>query len=37
LIVKGSYRSIERVFLVASAIYLAYVASGFLPARLCRW
>jgi len=30
LIVKGSYRSIERVFLVASAVYLAYVASGIL-------
>ena len=28
LIVKGSYKIIERVFLVASAIYLAYVASG---------
>ena len=30
LIVKGSYRSVERIFLVASAIYLAYVASCFL-------
>ncbi len=28
LIVKGSYKSVERVFLVASAIYLCYVASG---------
>jgi Mn2+/Fe2+ NRAMP family transporter len=28
LIVKGSYRSVERIFLVASALYLAYVASG---------
>ncbi len=28
LIVKGNYKIIERVFLVASAIYLAYVASG---------
>jgi Mn2+/Fe2+ NRAMP family transporter len=28
LIVKGSYKAVERVFLVASAIYLAYVASG---------
>ncbi len=28
LIVRGNYRSVERVFLVASAIYLAYVASG---------
>jgi Mn2+/Fe2+ NRAMP family transporter len=30
LIVKGSYKSVERVFLVASALYLAYVASGVL-------
>ena len=30
LIVKGSYKFIERVFLFASAIYLTYVASGFL-------
>ena len=30
LIVKGSYRSVERVFLIASAVYLAYVASGIL-------
>jgi Mn2+/Fe2+ NRAMP family transporter len=28
LIVKGNYRSVERVFLIASALYLAYVASG---------
>jgi Mn2+/Fe2+ NRAMP family transporter len=28
LVVKGSYRSVERIFLVASALYLAYVASG---------
>jgi Mn2+/Fe2+ NRAMP family transporter len=28
LIVKGNYKTVERVFLVASAIYLAYVASG---------
>lgn len=28
LIVKGNYQSVERIFLVASAIYLAYVASG---------
>jgi Mn2+/Fe2+ NRAMP family transporter len=27
---KGNYRNIERVFLVASSIYLAYVASGIL-------
>lgn len=30
LIVKGSYKSVERIFLFASAIYLTYVASGFL-------
>ncbi len=30
LIVKGSYRVVERIFLVASALYLAYVASGIL-------
>jgi len=28
LIVKGSYKSVERIFLIASALYLAYVASG---------
>ncbi len=28
LIVKGNYRSVERVFLIASAVYLAYVISG---------
>jgi Mn2+/Fe2+ NRAMP family transporter len=30
LIVKGSYKAVERIFLVASALYLAYVASGIL-------
>jgi Mn2+/Fe2+ NRAMP family transporter len=30
LIVKGSYKVVERIFLVASALYLAYVASGIL-------
>ena len=30
LIVKANYRSVERVFLIASAIYLAYVISGIL-------
>jgi Mn2+/Fe2+ NRAMP family transporter len=30
LIVKADYKTVERVFLIASAIYLAYVASGFL-------
>src|SRR5512136_656663 len=28
LIVKGNYKNVERIFLVASAIYLCYVASG---------
>lgn len=28
LIVKANYKIVERVFLIASAIYLAYVASG---------
>ena len=32
LIVKGNYKVVERVFLVASAIYLAYIASGVLAA-----
>ncbi len=30
LIVKGSYRTVERIFLVASAVYFSYVASGIL-------
>jgi len=30
LMVKGSYKTVERIFLVASAVYLAYVASGLL-------
>jgi Mn2+/Fe2+ NRAMP family transporter len=30
LIIKGNYQTTERIFLVASAIYLAYVASGIL-------
>ncbi|MGZ7115731.1 MAG: Nramp family divalent metal transporter [Halobacteriota archaeon] len=30
LIVRGSYRSVERVFLVASALYFTYIISGFL-------
>jgi len=30
LIVKGSYKSVERIFLVASALYLSYIASGLL-------
>jgi Mn2+/Fe2+ NRAMP family transporter len=30
IIVKGNYKGVERVFLVASLIYLTYVVSGFL-------
>ena len=30
LVVRGSYKSVERVFLVACGLYLCYVASGFL-------
>jgi Mn2+/Fe2+ NRAMP family transporter len=30
LMVKGNYRTVERIFLAASAIYLAYVVSGIL-------
>jgi len=30
LILKGNYKNVERIFLVASAIYLAYVFSGLL-------
>jgi len=34
LIVKGSYRAVERIFLIASALYLAYVPQVSWPARL---
>src|SRR5512137_1091210 len=30
LIVKGNYKSVERIFLIASAIFLTYVVSGVL-------
>ena len=30
LVVRGSYKSVERVFLLACALYLCYVASGFM-------
>lgn len=30
LVVRGSYRSVERVFLIASALYVTYIISGFL-------
>ncbi|MDU2065418.1 MAG: divalent metal cation transporter [Sporomusaceae bacterium] len=29
-VVRGSYKVVERIFLVASALYLTYVASGFM-------
>jgi Mn2+/Fe2+ NRAMP family transporter len=30
LVVRGNYKSVERIFLVASTIFLAYIASGVL-------
>jgi Mn2+/Fe2+ NRAMP family transporter len=30
MVVKGSYKSVEKVFLVASCIYLAYIVAGIL-------
>jgi len=30
LVLKGNYKNVERIFLVASTIYLAYIASGIL-------
>ncbi|MFZ0011296.1 MAG: divalent metal cation transporter [Halobacteriota archaeon] len=30
LVVRGSYRSVEKVFLVGSALYASYIISGFL-------
>ena len=30
MVVKGNYKTVERIFLFASALYLAYVASGLL-------
>ncbi len=30
LVIRGNYRSVEKVFLVASGLYLCYVASGLL-------
>jgi NRAMP (natural resistance-associated macrophage protein)-like metal ion transporter len=30
LIVKGNYKAVERIFLIASALYLSYVLSGIL-------
>ncbi|MDD1721673.1 MAG: divalent metal cation transporter [Euryarchaeota archaeon] len=30
LVIKGSYKSVERVFLFASVLYLSYIVSGFL-------
>lgn len=28
IVVKGSYKSVEKIFLLASAVYIAYVAAG---------
>jgi Mn2+/Fe2+ NRAMP family transporter len=30
LVIRGSYKSVEKVFLVASALYVSYIVSGFL-------
>ena len=30
LVVKGTYKSVEKVFLLASALYLSYIVAGFL-------
>lgn len=30
LVVKGSYKSVEKIFLAASAIYLTYIVAGYL-------
>ncbi len=30
LVVKGNYKSVEKVFLMASALYLTYIVAGFL-------
>src|SRR5580693_7665150 len=30
LVVKGSYRSVERIFLIACVVYVAYIVSGIL-------
>ncbi len=30
LVIKGSYKSVERIFLVVSVLYLSYIISGFL-------
>lgn len=30
LVVKGNYKSVEKVFLLASALYLSYIVAGFL-------
>jgi Mn2+/Fe2+ NRAMP family transporter len=30
LVVKGNYKSVEKVFLLASALYLTYIVAGFL-------
>src|SRR5712671_4719061 len=30
LIVKGNYRSVEKIFLIACSVYITYIISGFL-------
>jgi len=30
LVIKGNYKSVERIFLVASALYVSYIISGYL-------
>ncbi len=30
LVVKGNYKSVEKVFLLASALYISYIAAGYL-------
>jgi NRAMP (natural resistance-associated macrophage protein)-like metal ion transporter len=30
LVVKGTYKSVEKVFLIASSLYLSYIVAGFL-------
>ena len=30
LVVKGNYKSVEKIFLMASALYLTYIVAGYL-------
>ena len=36
MVVKGNYKSTEKIFLVASVVYIAYIFAGVLPNRLAR-